>query len=317
VNHEPENHLSPSDIPSHCSSDPAGPTPEALQDATSEHTPFFATEDAFLQAIYDKWEYFIRYLLKHYHWLFEQERETGSRAPVNAGWYVPIMVPKAHRTFDALVGSCDVQDVLVDAIERCLNSENASHYTHYTPLHEGKPVTFTTWFLYPLRSCVGARVKARTCRRRYEQPETEPAVTPWTVALLLAQNTAVCLDHSPTGAMYMADTLVAHYGALRESLGFPLPPPTPRRPHGDPLHETREDSMGEVQLTITQLAAYVTHEEREILRHYLSFGSASRAFAHAIGYEYSQARTKISSIMKKMRKNLIKIKDNATNMSLR
>ena len=60
-NHEPENHLSPSEIPSHCSSDPAGPAPEAPQ-----AVPFFATQDAFLQAVYDHWSYFTRCLLKWY-----------------------------------------------------------------------------------------------------------------------------------------------------------------------------------------------------------------------------------------------------------
>ena len=97
LNHEPENYLPPSE----------------------ENTPFFATEDAFLHAVFDNWTYFIRYLLTHYPMLCERERETSSRTLVGARWWVSIAVPKAQRTFDALLGSCDVQALMVDAIELC------------------------------------------------------------------------------------------------------------------------------------------------------------------------------------------------------
>jgi hypothetical protein len=140
------------------------------QEAPSEPTPFFATEDAFLQAVYDNWTYFIRYLLKRYRWLCEQERETGSRAPVNAGWYVPIMVPKAHRRFDALLKSCDVQGVLLDAIARCLTPDNASYYTQYTPIRDGRCVQVTTWFVSHVRSCAGSRIRAWKRRGRRAKP---------------------------------------------------------------------------------------------------------------------------------------------------
>jgi len=273
--------------PQSCSTPPptnntAGRATEAPQDA-----PFFATEDAFLQAVYDNWIYFARVLLAKYRWLFEWELETGSRAPLGAGWYVPLAAPKAEeRKFEVALGSCDVQDILVDAIERCLNPQNRWYYTHYTPLHQGQPVKFTTWFLYPLRSCVGARVKAWVCRRRYAPPPSEPAATLGAVDLWLTQNAPALLDDSPMGVMYTTDALMAHYGSLGESLGVPAHAHQPRQQHRDPLQETGEDSIVDVQLSLDNLARYLTTEEREILHHYLRFGSASRAFAHAIGYEY-------------------------------
>src|SRR5215471_14478803 len=101
----------------HPTHDTAGQAPEAPHDA-----PFFATKDAFLQAVYDHWSYFICYLLKRYRWLFAWERETGPDAPLGAGWYVPLVLPKAEeRAFDVALGSCDVQDILLDGIERCLH----------------------------------------------------------------------------------------------------------------------------------------------------------------------------------------------------
>jgi hypothetical protein len=284
-NHEPENHCSPSE----------------------ENAPFFATEDAFLQAVYDNWTYFIRVLLAKYRWLFAWERDIGPHAPLGTGWYVPLVLPKANRKFEATPGGCDVQDILVDAIERCINPQNRWYYRRYTPIHQGQPVKFTTWFLYPLLSWVGARVRARKCRRRYERPHAEPADTPGAVDLWMTQNAPALLDDSPTGVMYTADAIVAHYGALRESLGVPSQRHQPTRQHLDHLQETGEDSIVDVQLSLDNLAGYLTPEEREILRQYLVFGSASHAFAQAIGYEYYQARNKISSIMKKMRKKLIKV----------
>jgi FixJ family two-component response regulator len=107
--------------------------------------------------------------------------------------------------------------------------------------------------------------------------------------------------------MYTADTLMAHYGALQESLGVPSQRHQPTRPHRDHLQETREESRVDAQQSLAKLAESLTTEEREILRQYLRCGSASRAFADAIGYEYNQARNKRSSIMKKMRKKLIKV----------
>jgi hypothetical protein len=280
----------------------AGPAPEAPQDA-----PFFATKDTFLQAVFDNWIYCARILLAKYRWLFAWERETGTEAPLGTGWYVPLQVPKAKRTFEVALGSCDVQDILVDTIERCLNPQNRWYYRRYTPIHQGQPVKFTTWFLYPLRSCIGARVKAWKCRRRYEQPQAEPAATSGAVDLWLTQNAPALLDDSATGVMYTADAIVAHYGSLGDSLGLPLPPLQPRRQHLDPLQETGEDSIVDVQLSLENLAEYLTTEERAILHQYLRFGSASRAFAQAIGYEYKQARNKVSSITKKLQKKLIKI----------
>jgi len=285
-NHAPENQLSPSE----------------------EHAPFFATEDAFLHAVYDNWTYFARVLLAKYAWLFEWERETGSRAPLGAGWYVPLAVPKAEeREFDVALSSCDVQDLLVDGIERCLNRQNCWYYRHYTPVYQGQPVKFTTWFLYPLRSCIGARVKAWKYRRRYEKPSVEPSATSGAVERWITDYARALLDDSDTGVMYTTDAIMAHYGTLQESLGVPSYAHQPRRPHRNPYQETREGSMVDVQLSLANLAEYLTREEREILHQYLRFGSASLAFAHAIGYEYNQARSKISSIMKKMRKKLIKV----------
>jgi hypothetical protein len=282
--------------------DTAGPAPEVPQGA-----PFFATEDALLQVVFDNWTYFVRVLLAKYRWLFAWERDIGPQAPLGTGWYVPLVLPNANRKFEAALGGCDVQDILLDAIERCTNPQNCWYYTHYTPIHQGQPVKFTTWFLYPLRSCVGARVKTWKCRRRYEHPPAEPAATPGAVDLFLTQNAPALLDDSPTGVMYTADAIVAHYGALGESLGFPSHAHQPRRQHRDPLQETWENSIVDVQLTLAHLAGYLTTEERTILRQYLRFGSASRAFAQAIGYEYKQARNKISSMTKKLRKKLIKI----------
>src|SRR5262249_2708831 len=140
------------------------------------------------------------------------------------------------------------------------------------------------------------------CRRRYERPHAEPAATPGAVALFLTQNAPAFLDDSPTGVMYTADALMAHYGSLEESLGVPSHAHQLRQHDRDAYQETGEDSIVDVQLSIANLAEYLTGEERVILRQYLLFGSASRAFAKAIGYEYNQARNKISSIMKKMRK---------------
>src|SRR5215467_9457628 len=97
-NHEPENPLFPSE----------------------ENAPFFATKDAFLQAVFDNWIYCARVLLDKYHWLFAWERDIGPHAPLGTGWYVPLALPKANRKFEAALGSCDVQDILVDAIARCL-----------------------------------------------------------------------------------------------------------------------------------------------------------------------------------------------------
>jgi hypothetical protein len=276
--------------------------PEAPQDG-----PFFATKDTFLQAVFDNWIYFARVLLAKYRWLFAWERETGTEAPLGTGWYVPLQVPKAKRKFEVTLGSCDVQDILLDAIERCLNSQNCWYYKSYVPMYQGKFVKFTTWFLYPLHSCVGARVKARKCRRRYEQPQAEPAATPGAVDLFLTQNVPALLDDSPTGVMYTADAIMAHYGSLGESLGFPSHAHQPRRQHPDHHQETGEDSIVDVQLSMEYLATYLTTEERTILHQYLRFGSASRAFAQAIGYEYNQARNKVSSITKKLQKKLIKV----------
>ena len=249
----------------------------------------------------------MRVLLTKYAWLFEWERETGTEAPLGTGWYVPLQVPKARRKFEVALGSCDVQDILLDAIERCLNPQNSWYYKHYTPVYQGKPVKFTTWFLYPLFSCGGAREKARKCRRRYEQPHAESSATSGVVDLFLAQNAPALLDDSATGVMYTADALVAHYGTLQESLGISSQRHQPTRQPLDHHQETGEDSIVDVQLSLENLAGYLTHEERVILRQYLRFGSASHTFAQAIGYEYSQARNKISSITKKMRKKLIEV----------
>jgi hypothetical protein len=141
----------------HPTNDIAGPAPAASQDA-----PFFATKEVFLQAVYDHWNYFARYLLKHYPTLFARERETGSCAPLGAGWWAFIEVPQAQRRFDALLGSCDVQDILLEAITRCTHSDNASHYTQYTPIRDGRSVQFTTWFVNHVRSCAGSRIRAWT-----------------------------------------------------------------------------------------------------------------------------------------------------------
>src|SRR5262249_11287556 len=158
-------------------------------------------------------------------------------------------------------------------------------------------VKFTTWFLYPLRSCVGARVKAWKCRCRYEKPSAEPATTLGAVEHWLTDYAPALLDDSATGVMYTADAILAHYGTRQESLGVPSPPHKPRRPHRDPLQETGKDSIIDVQMSIANLARYLTTEERAILHQYLHFESACPAFAQAIGYEYNQARNKISSIM--------------------
>jgi hypothetical protein len=137
-NHEPENPLSPSE----------------------ENAPFFATKDAFLHAVYDNWTYFVRYLLKYYSMLCGRERETGSRAPVNVGWWVSIAVPRANRRFDALLKSCDVQDLLVDALELCTkNPRLRSFYRQYTPRYHERVVSFRTWFCQRLRSKAGLRIK--------------------------------------------------------------------------------------------------------------------------------------------------------------
>ena len=281
--------------------------PENYPSPSEENAPFFTTKDAFLHAVYDNWTYFERVLLAKYCWLFEWEREIGPHAPLGTGWYVPLQVPKAKRKFEVALGSYDVQDILVDAIERCLNRQHSWYYRRYTPIHQGQPVKFTTWFLYALRSCVGARVKAWKCQRRYERPHAEPAATSGAVDLFLTQNAPAVLDDSAPGVMYTADALVAHYGALRESFGFPSHVHQPRQQHRDGLQETAQDSMVEVQLSLDNLAGYLTTKERAILHQYLRFGAASHAFAQAIGYEYNQARNKISSLTKKMRKKLIKI----------
>src|SRR5262249_36560491 len=154
-----------------------------------------------------------------------------------------------EREFDVALSSCDVQDILVDAIERCLNSQNRWYYRHYTPVYQGQPVKFTTWFLYPLRSCVGARVKARKCRRRYERPHAEPAVTPEAVERWITDYARALLDDSATGVMYTADAIEAHYGTLQESFGVPSQRHQPTRRHLDHLQETGEDSMVDVQLS--------------------------------------------------------------------
>src|SRR5262249_26214499 len=93
-----------------------------------EEVPFFTDETAFLDAVFGKdgenWTYFVRVLLARYRWLFEREREIGRHAPVGAGWYVPLEVPqdpakKALRNFDIVIGSCDAEDIIMDALERC------------------------------------------------------------------------------------------------------------------------------------------------------------------------------------------------------
>src|SRR5215470_10147557 len=173
--------------------------PENHASSSEENAPFFATQDAFLHAVYANWTYFARVLLAKYAWLFAWERETGTEAPVGTGWYVPLQVPKAKRKFEVALGSYDVQDLLVDAIERCLNPQNRWYYRRYTPVYQGKLVKFTTWFLYPLRSCVGVRVKAWKCRRRYEQPQAEPAATSGAVDLWMTHNASALLDDSDTG----------------------------------------------------------------------------------------------------------------------
>src|ERR1043166_7276899 len=96
--------------------------PEHHLPPAEENAPFFATEDAFLQAVFDNWIYFARVLLAKYRWLFEWERDIGPNAALGTGWYVPLAVPKAQeRDFEVTLGSCDVQDILVDAIEPCPN----------------------------------------------------------------------------------------------------------------------------------------------------------------------------------------------------
>jgi hypothetical protein len=228
----------------HPTHDTAGSSPAAPQDA-----PFFATKDDFLQAVYANWEYFIRYLLKRYLWLFEQERETGARAPVGAGWYVPIVAPKANRNFEAALGSCDVQDMLVDAIERCLNPLNASYYTRYTPLCRGRRVQFTTWFLSQVRSCAWSRFRTKQRRQRRAQPRPHHTSVP------------VQEEHTTTIAL---DTFITQKLATPEDVEMPSEEKPDTAQSGEPSHDPY-DAL-DAKLDLDTLLVNLTESEKAMVR---------------------------------------------------
>jgi hypothetical protein len=135
-----------------------------------EIVPFFSDETAFIDAVFGKdgenWQYFVRVLARKYRSLVEQEREIGRQAPLGAGWYVPVTVLKARRAFEVAIGSCDAQDIILDAIKRCThNPALASFYRQYTP----RKSAFRTWFVSHLRSCAGVRIGQWRCRKPYER----------------------------------------------------------------------------------------------------------------------------------------------------
>lgn len=265
--------------------------PHTLDDSlppSEEPAPFFATEDAFLQAVYANWTYFIRFLIKHYPQLFERERETGSRAPINAGWWVFMTVPRAHRTFDALLGRCDVQDILLDALERCLNPLNATHYTRYTPLRRGCRVQFTTWFVSQLRSCTWSRCRTEQRRRQRAKPRHQPPPS-------------VQEENTTTIAV---DTCITHALATPEDVEMPIEEGPNTVQNGEPSHNPY--SVLDARLDIDNLMVHLTELEKAILRIRLTDDVTGKELEEALGYTPSQARSKLSYIMKKMRRVITK-----------
>src|SRR5437870_1130887 len=112
------------------------PAPHDHRPSAEGHAPFFATADGFVDTVYTDWSYFMRVPIAQFPALFERERETGTRAPLGAGWYVPLVVPKARRRFETRLATCDVQELLVDAIDLCTKDpRRKSFYSRFTPLY--------------------------------------------------------------------------------------------------------------------------------------------------------------------------------------
>src|SRR5262249_45323079 len=114
---------------------------------------------------------------------------------VGAGWYVPLEVPqdltkKALRNFDVVIGSCDAEDIIMDALERCThNPALASFYRQYTPLKSA----FQTWFLHQVRSCAGVRIRQWQCRKPQElRLDTVRCFEQRTPACRQAVDTLIC-----------------------------------------------------------------------------------------------------------------------------
>lgn len=263
--------------------------PHTLDDSlppSEEPAPFFATEDAFLQAVYANWTYFIRFLIKHYPQLFERERETGSRAPINAGWWVCMTVPRAHRTFDALLGRCDVQDILLDAMERCLKPLNTTHYTRYTPLRRGCRVQFTTWFVSQLRSCAWSRCRTEQRRRQRAKPRHQPPPS-----VQEKDTTAIAVD-----------TFIAHALATPEDMERESEERPETAQSGEPSHDPY--NALDARLDLATLMVTLTEPEQTIVRTRLTEDIVGKELAEALDYTPSQVRSKMSYIVKKMRSNI-------------
>jgi len=133
----------------------------------TEAVSFFPDETAFLDTVFGKdgenWKYFVRVLVNKFPFLVECRRATGPTAPLYIGWRSHLDTDTSYRRYEVLIGSCDAEDIIMDAIERCMrNPSLASFYRQYTPLKSA----FTTWFINHLRSCAGVRIRQWTCRKR-------------------------------------------------------------------------------------------------------------------------------------------------------
>ena len=288
---EPEHQHHSLCSPCHLTNTTTGLARVAPQDTPSEYVPFFATEDAFLHAVYANWNYFIRFLMKHYPRLLERERETGSGAPVGSGWYVPLPIPQATRTFDALLGLCDGQDILVDALERCLNPKNAAYYTRYTPRRpDGCHVQFTTWFLYHVRSCAGSRLRSWKRGRRREKP---------------LHSTTSSMQKESTPPPIAVDTYITHAFATPEDVAMPNEDrAAATAQHSEPSYDPSRAL--DARLDLATLMVTLTGPEQTMLKTYLNDGVINKDVQEVLSYTPSQTRSKMSYVLKKMRRNITK-----------
>src|SRR5215471_11698971 len=108
-----------------------------------EEVPFFTDETAFLDAVFGKdgenWTYFVRVLVKQFPSLVERRRATGPTAPLYVGWRSHLDIDTSYRRYEVLIGRCDAEDIILDAIKRCTQDPSLrSFYTHYQSDYAGK-----------------------------------------------------------------------------------------------------------------------------------------------------------------------------------
>jgi hypothetical protein len=319
--------------------------PEVPQDVPLDRVPFFATEDAFLQAVYDNWRYFVRVLVNQFPSLVERRRATGSAAPLHGGWRSHLDTDTSSRHYEVCFGSCDAEDIIMDALERCMhNPALASFYRQYTPLKSA----FKTWFVNHLRSCAGVRIRQWACRKPHEvrldkarcvdqgkrkrRSDVATFISPKRPALVKEESRGTVNDIAAAAEQSRVpkilgetvEAFVARGGCVRcmpAGTARNFPPDLAsardeeihqrlRHTHARTTRAERQEpwyhpdySTIEARLDLQTLAAaYLTDEEQHILAVRLGFAYADVAFAQEIGFSYDQARSKVSYIIKKIKK---------------